>query len=105
MNRLKCSLPSKVAEILKKAMDANGWNLTESRVLDLGAGNGIMGEVLKKHGVARLIGVDIIAEAKEAVIRDRPGCSRRGGKSLSPRTRSCSSRATPISRATGVCWR
>ncbi len=72
-DRLKCSSPQKVGEILQKAMDASGWNPTESRVLDLGAGNGIMGEVLKKHGVARLVGVDIIAEAKDAVIRDRPG--------------------------------
>jgi predicted TPR repeat methyltransferase len=72
-DRLKCSSPQKVGEILKKAMDANGWNLTESRVLDLGAGNGIMGEVLKAHGVSRLIGADIIPEAKDAVNRDRPG--------------------------------
>ena len=42
-------------------------------MLDLGAGNGMMGEELKKHGVARLIGVDIIQEAYEATLRDRPG--------------------------------
>jgi predicted TPR repeat methyltransferase len=43
------------------------------RVLDFGAGNGMMGEALKKHGVSRLIGVDIIPEAYEATVRDRPG--------------------------------
>ena len=32
-----------------------------------------MGEELKKHGVARLVGVDIIKEAYEATVRDRPG--------------------------------
>ena len=32
-----------------------------------------MGEALKKHGVSRLIGVDIIPEAYEATVRDRPG--------------------------------
>ena len=42
-------------------------------MLDLGAGNGMMGEELKKHGISRLIGVDIIPEAYEATIRDRPG--------------------------------
>lgn len=42
-------------------------------MLDLGAGNGMMGEELKKHGIARLIGVDIIQEAYEATLRDRPG--------------------------------
>ena len=42
-------------------------------MLDLGAGNGMMGEELKKQGVARLIGIDIIPEAYDATIRDRPG--------------------------------
>ncbi len=42
-------------------------------MLDLGAGNGMMGEALKKHGVSRMIGVDIIPEAYEATVRDRPG--------------------------------
>ena len=32
-----------------------------------------MGEELKKHGLSRLIGVDIIPEAYDATIRDRPG--------------------------------
>ena len=32
----------------------------------------MMGEELKGHGVARLVGVDIIPEAREAAIRDRP---------------------------------
>ena len=39
---------------------------TELRVIDLGAGNGMMGEVLKREGVARLVGADIIPEAREA---------------------------------------
>lgn len=33
----------------------------------------MMGEELKKHGLSRLIGVDIISEAYEATVRDRPG--------------------------------
>lgn len=48
-------------------------NFTELRVLDLGAGNGMMGEALKKQEISRLVGVDIIPEAYEATIRDRPG--------------------------------
>lgn len=70
--RLKCSSPERVGSILKKAMDEVGENFTELRVLDLGAGNGIMGEFLKKYGVARLVGADIIPEAKQAAYRDRP---------------------------------
>lgn len=71
--RLKCSSPTKVAENLKKVLDANEQAITELRVLDLGAGNGIMGEVLRSHGVSRLVGADIIPEAKDAADRDRPG--------------------------------
>jgi SAM-dependent methyltransferase len=71
-DRLKCASPKKVGEILKSTLDGRRDNFTELRVLDLGAGNGIMGEVMKGYGVARLIGVDIIPEAREACYRDRP---------------------------------
>jgi len=72
-DRLKCTSPSKVASILESAVKQYQDNFTELRILDLGAGNGMMGEELKKHGVSRLIGVDIIPEAYDATIRDRPG--------------------------------
>ena len=71
-DRLKCSSPRKVADILKQSLDAVGEHLTEMRILDLGAGNGIMGEEIKDHGASRLVGVDIIPEAREACYRDRP---------------------------------
>ncbi len=61
-----------MAGILERTLVALGENPTELRVLDLGAGNGMMGEELKAHGVARLVGVDIIPEAREATFRDRP---------------------------------
>ncbi len=72
-DRLKCSSPRKVTQILKSALDAEGENISELRVLDLGAGNGVMGEELKVHAVARMVGADIIPEAKMAADRDRPG--------------------------------
>lgn len=71
--RLQCTSPTVVGDILKRSVEASGKRFSELRVLDLGAGNGMMGEILKSHGVARLVGVDIIAEAKQACIRDRPG--------------------------------
>jgi len=71
--RLKCNSPVKVTESLRYSLSQVQENLTELRVLDLGAGNGMMGEQLRKHGVARLVGVDIITEAKEATDRDRSG--------------------------------
>ncbi len=72
-DRLKCSSPSKVATILESSVKQSNDSVTELRVLDLGAGNGIMGEELKKRGASRLVGVDIIPEAYDATIRDRPG--------------------------------
>jgi SAM-dependent methyltransferase len=72
-DRLKCSSPKKVSSILKSTLDAFHQSFTELRVLDLGAGNGMMGEALKSYGISRLVGVDIIPEAKDAAFRDRPG--------------------------------
>lgn len=72
-DRLKCTSPKKVGEILKYTLDASNQNFSEMRVLDFGAGNGMMGEVLKDYGVARLVGADILPEAKKACHRDRPG--------------------------------
>lgn len=72
-DRLKCTSPAKVTSILQSAVKQSESNFTELRVLDFGAGNGMMGEELKKQGVSRLIGVDIIPEAYEATVRDRPG--------------------------------
>ncbi len=72
-DRLKCTSPNKVTSILQAAIKQSEENFSELRVLDLGAGNGMMGEQLKRHGVSRLIGVDIIPEAYDASLRDRPG--------------------------------
>jgi predicted TPR repeat methyltransferase len=72
-DRLKCTSPTKVADILRRTVESHGQDVTALRVLDLGAGNGMMGEALKRHGVSRLVGVDIIPEARDACLRDRPG--------------------------------
>ncbi|MGY8815490.1 MAG: class I SAM-dependent DNA methyltransferase [Gammaproteobacteria bacterium] len=72
-DRLKCTSPKKVTSILESAVKQSQDNFSELRILDLGAGNGMMGEELKMQGVSRLIGVDIIPEAYDATIRDRPG--------------------------------
>ncbi|MFH5802980.1 class I SAM-dependent DNA methyltransferase [Alienimonas sp. DA493] len=72
-DRLRCCSPAKVGDLLRQTLAAVGRNVTELRVLDLGAGNGMMGDVLKTSGVARLVGADIIPEAREACYRDRPG--------------------------------
>lgn len=71
-DRLKCTSPAKVASILEESLDSVREHMSELRVLDLGAGNGIMGEELKRSGIARLVGADIIPEARAAAFRDRP---------------------------------
>jgi len=70
-DRLRCNSPGKVADLLKRALETVREPVNELRVLDLGAGNGMMGEVLKRDGVARLVGADIIPEARDAAYRDR----------------------------------
>ena len=73
-DRLKCQSPKKVTQILKAALAQCQESISELRVLDLGAGNGMMGEALvQEQGVSRLVGVDIIPEAQAATERDRPG--------------------------------
>jgi len=71
-DRLKCQSPKKVTEILRSSVAQSESNFSELRVLDFGAGNGMMGEELKHYGVARLVGVDIIKQAELATERDRP---------------------------------
>ena len=71
--RLKCQSPATVVDVLRYSVSQCQRHLNELRVLDLGAGNGMVGEELKKQGVSRLIGVDIIPEARAATERDRPG--------------------------------
>lgn len=70
--RLKCQSPSKVRDVLISTVAQGEERFTERRVLDFGAGNGMAGEVIQEEGVARLVGVDIIPEAREAAERDRP---------------------------------
>jgi SAM-dependent methyltransferase len=71
--RLKCQSPGTVADALRYAVSQSHQDLNGLRILDLGAGNGMVGEELKKYGVSRLVGVDIIPEAQAATERDRPG--------------------------------
>jgi SAM-dependent methyltransferase len=72
-DRLKCISHRKVCDILKTTVEQAQQSPTELRVLDLGAGNGMVGEALKGLGVSRIVGVDIIPAAAAAAERDRPG--------------------------------
>jgi predicted TPR repeat methyltransferase len=67
--RLRCNSPRKARDVLLEVLAGNHEEIHGLRVLDLGAGNGMMGELLD---AARVIGVDISAAARDACVRDRP---------------------------------
>jgi len=70
---LKCDSPGRIRKLLEAELVAGGTQASTVRALDLGAGNGMVGEELAKMGVVFMVGVDIIEAAAEATRRDRPG--------------------------------
>lgn len=72
-DRLKCASPRKLVELLDEVVSDAGEDTSRLRILDVGAGNGMVGELLLEQSAARVVGVDILAEAKAAAMRDRPG--------------------------------
>lgn len=72
-NKLKCCSPSYVVNLLEDVAEERGADPRNLKVLDVGAGNGMVGDELRYHGVKKIVGVDILREAKEAALRDRPG--------------------------------
>lgn len=70
---LKCDSPRTVCELLSEHLAASDRDPADLRVLDVGAGNGMVGEQLKDLGAGTIVGVDIIEAAAEAAERDRPG--------------------------------
>ena len=71
--KLKCDSPRTVCDLLGEQIANEGRDPQELRVLDVGAGNGMVGEKLQELEVDQIVGVDIIEEAAEATERDRPG--------------------------------
>jgi trans-aconitate methyltransferase len=72
-NKLQCDSPQVITDLLKTSMQVHDDVKEPLRVLDFGAGNGIVGECLQEAvPTESIVGVDIIEEAKKAVQRDRP---------------------------------
>ncbi len=69
---LKCCSPRVVVQMLEDALREVDEPAETLRILDMGAGNGIVAEELRRRRVDHIVGVDIIPEAKEAAERDRP---------------------------------
>ncbi len=72
-NRLHCESPALITRLVGQELAESGTDPEELRVLDVGAGNGMVGEELRKLGVGTVYGIDIIPEAVSAAERDRPG--------------------------------
>jgi len=70
-DELKCDSPRTVADLIGEQLDDE--QRAALRVIDVGAGNGMVGEELDRLGAGTIVGVDIIEEAEAAAQRDRPG--------------------------------
>jgi len=68
---LQCRSPERVVGLLE-AIRKENQAPREFTALDLGAGNGLVGEALRGAGASRVAGVDILPEAHAATERDRP---------------------------------
>ncbi len=69
----QCRSPQKVADLLLPLTQEAGLVPEDLTVLDLGAGNGYVADVLSRRGVERFVGIDIFHQAAAAAERDRPG--------------------------------
>ena len=70
---LDCRSPDVVCGLLREQLEEGGHDPAAVTVLDLGAGNGMVGDCLKQLGCGTVVGVDILEEAAQAAERDRPG--------------------------------
>jgi predicted TPR repeat methyltransferase len=73
---LGCDSPHTVRDLLETELRQTGTPPDSLRVLDLGAGNGMVAEELADLGVPSIVGVDLINEAAAAARRDRPSLYR-----------------------------
>lgn len=71
--RLQCQSPERVVGMLARVLAHQDGSSGPLSVLDVGAGNGMVGEELRRLGAGHIVGIDIIPEAAEAARRDRPG--------------------------------
>ena len=70
--KLGCVSPEVITGLLADSVARSSAAASELNILEIGAGNGIVGELLRKQGPRIIIGIDIVPEAREAARRDRP---------------------------------
>jgi predicted TPR repeat methyltransferase len=71
--RLRCRSPQVAVDGFLRAITRLAMEPSEMTVLDIGSGTGLVGELVRGSGVARVVGVDALADARTACLRDRPG--------------------------------
>jgi SAM-dependent methyltransferase len=71
--RLQCRSPQVVAEGFLRTVARLGLEVSSMTVLDVGAGTGLVGELLRCGGVGRVVGLDPLRAGRAACARDRPG--------------------------------
>jgi hypothetical protein len=73
---LGCRSPQVAADGLAHALDRLGLDPADVPLLDLGAGTGLVGELMRALGTTTVIGLDALEAARDACLRDRPGVYR-----------------------------
>lgn len=73
---LGCRSPQVAADGLARALERLGLDPADVPFLDLGAGTGLVGELMRGLGATTVIGVDALDAARDACLRDRPGVYR-----------------------------
>ncbi|HSC03701.1 MAG TPA: class I SAM-dependent methyltransferase [Solirubrobacteraceae bacterium] len=73
---LGCRSPQVAADGLARAVRRLDLDPLRLRVLDLGAGTGLVGELLREGSFSDVIGLDALPQARAACLRDRPGVYR-----------------------------
>jgi hypothetical protein len=70
--KLACSSPAVVCDLLGSELRSADIDPGSLTALDFGAGNGMVGEQVSNLGVDSIVGVDLLPEARDAALRDRP---------------------------------
>jgi len=71
--KLDCDSPEVVCRLLGAELIAADVDPATLKALDFGAGNGMVGEQLAAVGIESIAGLDLLPEARDAALRDRPG--------------------------------
>jgi len=71
--QLQCRSPQVAADGFLRAVASTTSSAGSLTVLDVGAGTGLVGGLLRGAGIERMVGVDALPAARAACMRDRPG--------------------------------